>query len=135
MKRMLSIVLCGLLLFGISGCGAVEADISREEIILVYETAGYQVSSKMYEEKLENGSIAYVQADHPNGDYIYFTFFENNADAKAYEKNMDHPLMKFFFSAISGDACWERLKTYGCVVVTYSDPALFQPFEDLMKEK
>lgn len=103
-----------------------------EEIITAYKAEGYNVSSSTYDEKLDNGPIAYVQADHPDGDYIYFVFFETEKEAEVYEKELDHPVMKGFFSTLFGDPSWERMETYGCVVVSYDDPELFKPFEELL---
>jgi len=76
--------------------------------------------------------VAYVRADHPNGNYIYFSFFENEADAKANEKEMDHPVMTYIMSFLFGDPSLQRLDAYGCVVVSYDDPDLFEPFEALL---
>lgn len=131
MKRIFLIVLTVLLLC-LCGCSSYRTDITREEIIAVYEDAGYNVSSGVYDEKMDNGTIAYARADHPNGDYIYFNFFESNADAKAFKNSTDHPVMMLFFSALYGDPSWIYVKCYGCVVVSYNDPNHFYPFEGLL---
>jgi hypothetical protein len=131
MKRLLFAVLVLTLLF--TGCTAFDrTEVSRLEIVAAYESAGYAVWTDSYDEKLESGAVAYVQANHPDGNYIYFTFFETNEEAKAYEKDLDHPFMKGFFSIIFGDPSWERMDTYGCIVVSYDDPKLFSPFKELL---
>ena len=134
MKRFLCLFFALLLL--VSGCSSRHpTDISREEIIATYEAAGYSVSSRVYEEKLDRGEIAYVQADHPNGDYIYFVIFETEADAKAYKAELYHPGMMGLFSVIFGDPSWPRWEVYGCIVVQYDDPNHFYPFEGLLAAK
>jgi hypothetical protein len=133
MKKFLALLLVTAVLF--SGCSSqYHTDVTREEIVAAYETAGYNVWTNTYENKLETGAIAYVQANHPDGDYIYFTFFESEEDAKAYEIELDHPVMKGLFSVIFGDPSWERLETYGCIVVSYTNPDFFDPFEELLTQ-
>ena len=78
MKRWLLLMLAVVVL--LAGCASGRTDVTREEVVAAYEEAGYVVSSRVYDEKLEHGQIAYVQADHPNGDYIYFVFFETEPE-------------------------------------------------------
>lgn len=131
MKRLFCILLTIIIL--LCGCSSrYRTDITLEEIIEVYEDAGYNVASRIFDEKMESGQVAYVQADHPNGDYIYFAVFDSEKNAKAYENELDHPFMKLIFSFILGDAGLERMNTYGCIVVSYDDPNHFYPFEGLL---
>lgn len=74
MKNLKLLFLVLLVVFLLAGCAGKWTDISREEIIEAYEAAGYHVGSCVYEQPLEYGQIAYVQADHPNGDYIFYLF-------------------------------------------------------------
>ena len=134
MKRVLIVVLSFALLFG--GCAPqYRTDVTREEIVAAYQAAGYSVWTDTYDEKLEHGEIAYVQANHPDGDYIYFSFFESEEEAKAYKDEYHHPIAMGLFSIIYGDPSWVRCKVYGCIVVEYDEPAFFEPFEELIKGK
>lgn len=135
MKRCILWMLICAILFTFCGCAKRRTDISCEEIVAAYEAAGYDVSSKLYEETLEHGQIGYVQADHPDGDYIYFAIFENEEAAKAYKKEFYHPGMMGLFSAIFGDPSWQRWEVYGCIVVQYDEPEFMKPFKDLLKSK
>ena len=135
MKKLFLLILALLFMFSLSGCRQYRTDISCEEIVAAYEAAGYDVSSKLYEETLEHGQIGYVQADHPDGDYIYFAIFENEQAAKAYKKEFYHPGMMGLFSAIFGDPSWQRWEVYGCIVVQYDEPEFMKPFKDLLKSK
>ena len=136
MKRIIVIALVCIMIFSLCSCSSqYRTDITMDEIIDAYNTAGYTVYSEVYDEKLEHGSIASIQANHPNGDYIYFSFFETEEEAKAYEESFDHPIMKGLFSVIFGDPMWVRMETYGCIVAEYWNEDLFEPFEKLLKGK
>ena len=133
MKRILLLLLLILLL--LSGCSATRTDITREEVVAAYEAAGYSVWSDTYDEKLDHGEIAYVQANHPDGDYIYFCFFETEADAKAYKQEYYHPVMMGLFSVIFGDPSWQRWEVHGCIVAEYDEPEFYEIFDKLLKSK
>lgn len=136
MKRIVLIALVLLLMFSLCSCSsAYRTDITMEEIIDAYKAAGYGVYSGVYDEKLEHGEIAYIQANHASGDYIYFSFFETEKEAKACEQAYDHPITKGLFSIIYGEPKWSRMDTYGCIVVEYWSEDLFTPFEKLLKGK
>ena len=77
MKQLIRWMLIVSMLLSICGCARRRTDISLEEIVAAYDAAGYDVSSGLYDETLEHAQIGYVQADHPDRDYIYFAIFEN----------------------------------------------------------
>ena len=135
MKRLLVSFLLLSMTLSFCGCTQHTADITAEDIVVAYEAAGYRVSSKLYDETLEHGQIGYVQADHPDGDYIYFAIFENKEAAKAYKKEFYHPAMLGLFSAIFGDPSWQRWEVYGSFVVQYDHPMFMKPFKDLLRSK
>ena len=133
MKRVTVILLSFFMVISFFGCARNHrTDITIEEIVAIYEAAGYIVYSGFYDEKLDYGEIAYVQANHPNGDYIYFSIFETDADAKAYKEEFYHPAMMGLFSVIFGDPSWSKWEVCGCIVAQYDDENLFAPFEDLL---
>lgn len=131
MKRLVPILLLICLLLG--SCASRSTNITREDIVEAYEAAGYSVSSRAYDEKLDYGQIGYVQADHPNGDYIYFSIFETAEEAAAYKKELYHPVMMGLFSVIFGEPSWQRWKVYGCIVAQYDEPDFLNPFINLLK--
>lgn len=132
MKRYIALILTLLMLF-LSGCTGTRTDITREEIVGAYEAAGYSVWTDIYDEPLEEGEIAYVQANHPDGDYIYFSIFETEEDAKAYKEEYYHPAMMGLFSVIFGDPSWQQWEVCGCIVAQYDEPDFFEPFRELQK--
>lgn len=133
MKKILSIIIGCVLLLSCVGCRKNYASITRQDIIEVYEAAGYSVSSRVYDSKLDSGQIAYVQADHSDGNYIYFAIFETEEEAKAYKNEYYHPVMMGLFSVIYGQPSWQHWEVYGCIVVQYDEPDFFEPFRDLLK--
>lgn len=134
MKRSFCLCLILILLFT-SGCTAVRKDITREEIVAAYESAGYSVWSRVYDEKLDHGEIAYVQANHPDGDYIYFSIFETEEAAKAYKEEFYHPVTMSLFTVIFGQPSWPRWEVHGCIVAQYDRPEFYEIFKELTKSK
>ncbi len=135
MRTLKLFILGFLVIFMLVGCAGKRTDISREEIVAAYEAAGYSVWTDVYDEPLDHGQIAYVQANHPDGDYIYFSIFETPEQAKAYKKEYYHPGMMGLFSIIFGDPSWQRWEVHGCIVMQYDEPEFTAPFEGLLKSK
>ena len=135
MKNLKLFILVFLVIYLLAGCAGKRTDISREEIVAAYEDAGYNVWTDVYDEPLDFGEIAYVQANHSDGDYIYFSIFETPEQAKAFKKEYYHPGMMGLFSVIFGDPSWQRWEVYGCIVVQYDETEFAAPFERLLKSK
>ena len=135
MKRIFPLVLVIALVF--SGCSIRRTDITRGDIIDAYQKAGYTVWSTEYDAPLEEGEIAYVQAIRPDGDYIYFSFFESNEQAKRCKELYYHPVAMSFFALIYGEMNWPRWEVYGSIIAEYNlfDSELLEPFSELMKSK
>ena len=131
-RKWIAVFLLIILLF--NGCAATGPDISREEIIAAYEQAGYSVVSRDYEQPGEYGEIGFVKADHPSGDYIYFSVFETEEQAKAYKQEFYHPVAQgLFLSIFAGEVYVPKCETYGCFVVQYENPAFYEVFQNLRK--
>lgn len=131
MKKLICILLALIML---TGCSANRTDITAEEIIAAYESAGYCVSSGTYDETLDHGQTGYIQADHPDGGYIYFSIYESEAAAKAAKDELYHPGMTAFFSMIFGDPSWLRWEVHGNIIVEYDQAEFYDVFEMLLKE-
>lgn len=132
MRRIFLIALTFLLL--LTGCSR-RKDITCQEIVAAYEAAGYSVSTERYDERLEYGRVGYIQANHPDGGYIYFSIFGTEEEAQAYIKQFYHPVMMGLFSVIYGDPSWPRWEAHGCIVVEYDRPVFYHVFENLMNSK
>ncbi len=133
MKRLFWIVIPLLLI--LASCSAAKPQPTREEIAEAYSQAGYSVWTELYDEPLEEGQIAYLQANHPDGDYIYFTFFETEEAAKAYKEEYYHPVAMGFFSVIFGDPAWQQWIVHGNMVAEYDEPAFYEVFQNLLDGK
>lgn len=130
MKRCLIVLLAVILL--LCACASDRTDVTQEEIIKAYEAAGYTVSAGDYNEMLENGEIGYIRADHPDGDYIYFSIFDTEEEAKTFKKEFYHPGMMGLFSVFFGDPSWQRWEVYGNIVVQYDNPEFYEVFENIL---
>lgn len=133
-RKWIAVFLLIILLF--NGCAATGKDVTREEIIAAYEKAGYEVWSRVYDEPMEYGLMGYIKAQHPDGDYIYFSIFETEEQAKAYKQEFYHPMAHgLFLSIFAGEVYVPKWEVYGCFVVQYENPEFFQPHEKLVKGK
>jgi len=131
-RKWIAVFLLIILLF--NGCAATGNDVTREEIIAAYEEAGYEVWSRDYEQPGEYGEIGYVRADHPSGDYIYFSVFATPEQAEAYKRELYHPTaMGLFLSIFAGEVYMPKWEVYGCFVVQYENPVFFAVFQNLLK--
>ena len=136
MRKLLAVLLSLTLLLSFAACEPqYRTDVTREEIIASYKASDYSGSSQSYGEKLEHGVIGYIRADHPDGEYIYFSIFETEADARVYKDEFYHPTGMGLFSAIYGDPSWQRWEVYGCIVAQYDDPECVEPFKELLEGK
>ena len=131
-RKWIAVFLLIILLF--NGCAATGKDVTREEIIAAYEKAGYEVWSRVYDEPMEYGLMGYIKAQHPDGDYIYFSIFETEEQAKAYKQEYYHPaMMGLFLSIFAGKIYVPRWEVYGCFVAQFENPAFYEVFQNLRK--
>ena len=133
-RKLIAIFLPLILL--LNGCASSHKDITREEIVHAYQEADYEVWFRDYDEPMEYGQIGYIRADHPDGDYIYFSVFETEDQAKDYEQEYYHPIaMGLFLSIYAGEIHIPKWDVYGCYVAQYKNPAYFDVFQELIKSK
>ena len=133
-KKLIAVLL--LLSMLLPGCSSAYKNVGMDEIVAAYEAAGYTVWVKKYDEKQDHGEIAYIQANHPDGDYIYFSFFEDEAAARANKQEFYHPvIMTLFLSIYAGELCIPRWKVYGSMVIQYENPEYYKVFRELVNEK
>ena len=134
MKRVMIALLA--LIWLLSGCTAqTPRDVTPEEIVKAYQDAGYVVWSDMYDETLDEGEIGYIQANHPDGEYIYFAIFATEKEAQAYKEEYYHPLAMGLFSAIYGEPSLVRWEVHGNIVAEYDQPEFYEVLENLLKLK
>lgn len=119
----------------LSACATSTATVTNDEIIQAYEEAGYLVYTGKYDSALEHGIKGYIKAEHPDGDYIYFTVFESEAAAQAYKDAFYHPAMLGLFSVIYGEPGRLRWHVHGDMVIEYTKAEFYDIFENLLKTK
>ena len=133
-KLLCLVLVASMLLCSCAGDSAT-ATVTKDEIIQAYEEAGYLVSTGMYDSDLDDGAIGYIKAEHPNGDYIYFTIYETVEAAQNYKDAYYHPVMLGFFSVIFGEPGWLRCHVHGDMVIEYIKANVYDIFENLLKTK
>ena len=133
MRRLFALLPILILL---SGCNPAAREITQKEIVQAYTEAGYTVWAGEYDEPLEYGQTGYIQADHPDGDYIYFTFFQTSEQANAFHREFYHPvLLGMFLTLLSGELHVPYEEVYGNIVIQYGNPEYYEIFADLLKNK
>lgn len=132
MKRIIALLL--VLLCLLPGCCLQRtSDVTREDIVAAYRAEGYGVYTEAYDEPYEFGEVAYIQANHPDGDYIYIAFFETPEEARTYMQEQYHPVaMTLFLSIYAGRLFIPIWRVHGNMVVQYENPDFYEPLRDLI---
>lgn len=133
MKKIIFLIFIIAILFGLASCknNVYEKQITCEDIIKVYEEAGFDIFHKETTTQGYNWNC-YVKCTAPNSDeYIFFYIFETNDEALAYAKERDGNILLYLFSCIYGDSSWLRATTYNNITIEYDHKYLYKPFETL----
>jgi len=137
MKKIISILLSVLLCFLFVACGKSEPrELSCEELIAAYEEAGYYVAHGEHQEETDSPRRCYIKASisqEPDSDYIYFTTCFTEEQAEEVREIDKYNLIIWFYAAISGESRWLKTGTYGKIAYSYYDPALIEPFQELIQ--
>ena len=131
MKRVIgSICLVLLIVTSMVGCNGNDTHnvISCTDVIAAYEEAGYTV---WHNEYTEGDFLCHVNADSPDGDTIYFTFFASADEAQLYEKDVQWNFLLWTYSLVNGDPIWVHTETYDTIVIQYENADTYAPFRDL----
>ena len=136
MKKVILMSLLLSVIFPLSSCGSQnitnDKEITCEDIIRVYEEAGYEIFHKETTEQEYNWEC-YVKCTAPDSnDYIFFNFFETNEEAVSYEEEREWNLLLYFTSCFMGEPSWLITKTYNNIEIEYDQKYLYKPFEELI---
>lgn len=134
MKSVVALLLCITLLLGCAGCTLPpELEITCQDVIRVYQQAGYGVWHIETPES-EDGEVCYVKIlDNDSDEYIYFEFYDSPETAQAYAEQRQWNVLLWLFSVIYGDPQWVITKTYGKIEYEYKlGTELIEPFFDLI---
>lgn len=136
MKKFILLIVTIFLAITLSSCDndniVSEKEITCEDIIDVYEEAGYEI---FYKETTDQGYDwnCYVKCTTPDSnDYIFFYFFDTNEEAANYAEERKGNILLYFFSGLFGDSSWLKTKSYNNIAVEYDHNYLYEPFNSLI---
>ena len=137
MKKLLSIILLLSLCLSFTACNKAEVkEISCEDIIKAYESAGYYVVHGAHKDESDSTQLCYIKAsisEDSDSDYIYFITCFTEEQANEARKIDKYNLIIWFYAAISGESRWLKTGTYGKIEYSYYNSKLIKPFNELVK--
>ena len=138
MKKIVILLLLCLLVLSLTACGGetVPKDISCEDIIQVYEDAGYYVSHGGHRDEADSAHQCYIKAsvsEDSGSDYIYFTTYFTAEDAKEAAEVQKYNLLIWFYATVCGESRWLKTGTYGKIEYSYYNSELIRPFNELVE--
>lgn len=137
MRKIISILLLISLCVSFTACGQSEPkEISCEDIIKVYEDAGYYVTHGEHKDEADSSSqLCYIKAnltEDPDSDYIYFiTCFTEEQAEEAAERDK-YNLAVWLYGTAVGESRWLKTGTYGNIEYSYYNSELIKPFNKLV---
>ena len=137
MKKLLSIILLLSLCLSFTACNKpATKEITCEDIIKVYEDAGYYVVHGAHKNEAESTQLCYIKAsmsEDSDSDYIYFITYFTEEQAEEARKTDKYNLIIWFYAAIGGESRWLKTGTYGKIEYSYYNSKLIKPFDELIK--
>lgn len=133
MKKLLALCLTVVLfIFSLTSCNTHNKEITCQEVIDIYEEAGYSVFH--CEHNPGNPELmCYIKCTAPNSDdYIFFHFYKTNESAEAYISEGEWNILLYLYSAILGEPTWITTKTYNNIAIEYNQSYLYKPFKKLL---
>ena len=136
MKKFILLIIEIFLVITLSSCDndniVSEKEITCEDIIKVYEKAGYEIFHKETTDQDYDWNC-YVKCTAPDSDdYIFFYIFDTNEEACNYADGRDWNILLYFFSELFGDSSWLKTKSYNNIAIEYDQNELYVPFESLI---
>ena len=136
MKKYISILMLFLSVISLASCDSQnitsDKEITCEDIIKVYEEAGYDIFHKETTEQ-DYDWECYVKCIAPDSDdYIFFYIFDTNEEAVNYADEREWNILLYFFSELFGDSSWLKTKSYNNIAIEYDQNELYVPFESLI---
>ena len=136
MRKIISILLLISLCVSFTACGQSEPkEISCEDIIKVYEDAGYYVTHGEHKDDADSSQLCYIKAnltEDPDSDYIYFiTCFTEEQAEEAAERDK-YNLAVWLYATAVGESRWLKTGTYGNIEYSYYNSELIKPFNKLV---
>lgn len=132
----LVLILLLISILGLSSCDndnmVFEKEITCEDIMKVYEEAGYEIFHKETTDQDYDWNC-YVKCTAPDSDdYIFFYIFDTNEEAVNYADERDWNILLYLFSGLFCDSAWLKTKSYNNIAIEYDQKELYKPFETLL---
>jgi len=125
--------LCALLLlFCLTGCAPEQSrQISCDDVITAYESAGYEVFHTAPEGE---DYVCCIKAEDPaSGQYILFHFFESAQAAEDHADAHRWNGILWLYALVNGEPFWLTTRSYGSIEYEYADSDLARPFQALIR--
>ena len=136
MKKYISILTLFLSVISLASCDSqnITSDkkITCEDIIKVYEEAGYDIFHKETTDQDYDWEYYVKCTALDSDDYIFFYIFETNEEAESYAKEREWNLLLYFASCFMGEPSWLTTKSYNNIEIEYDQNELYVPFESLI---
>ena len=133
MKKKILLLAMLMTLTSLTSCGN-NKEITCQDVINVYEDAGYGVFHSELTDQENGGYNCYVVCTAPNSDdTIYFHFFETKEEAEEYSSKGEWNILLYLYSIIAADEpIWVTTKTYNNIAIDYTDYYTYKPFKTLI---
>ena len=137
-KKIISILILLSLCFSFTACdnNTEPKEISCEDIIKVYEDAGYYVTHGEHKNEADATQLCYIKVNLTadlNSDYIYFITCFTEEQAEELYKTDKYNLAKWLYATVIGESRWLKTGTYGKIEYSYYNSELIKPFNELIK--
>ena len=137
MKKILSIILLLSFALSLTACGnsSEPKQISCEDIIKVYEDAGYFISCHSHSEDSEEHYcyIVIYENEDSSSDLVEITRYNTTEGAKEAAENRKYNLAIWMVAAMYGEFRWLRTGCYGDMVYSTFDYKMLKPLKELME--
>ncbi len=130
-KIVICLLLASLLIMPLSACSEKQyREASPDEVVSVYEDAGFTVFSKDYSADDEVVYDHYIKVEN-DGEAAHIYFYESAETAEEKRAEIDGNVGILLFSFIFGDPMLVHAERYGMVVIEYEQESFKSPLQKL----
>lgn len=140
MKRIIAFLLLFSLAFSFSACtrGESATDVTCEEIIAAYESAGYTLGYHLHEDPvyLQDGiccCLMFQDPAAPNKNDIYINRYNNAEDAQSAAQEKKCNIVLWLFCCIYGETRWLKSEQFGTLHCMTYEKKMLVPLRELVR--
>lgn len=139
MKKLIAFLLLITLVLPLTACNADGKHFTCDEVIKVYEEAGYTVSHT-HSSYIEGGICSLTiyksgEEYYENHDFIQIEVFETEEYARAYNDERQFNWAVWMIFAMFGESRWLHTERYGNLHVEYYPNEFIRPLKQLIRTK